>query len=287
MKILSVIVLVLLILSCGDSKNYVETKYDLEIEQYLDDKKWDVNRTESGLYIYVESEGTIEKPKLTDYVTIKYTSYLLNGAVFDETHGSTVTFPVPVSELIEGWTEGLSHFGKGGKGKLIIPPSLAFGNKTSGLIPANSVIVIDLEVINFNTKTKKVETNVISARYSEVIEQYIEDHDITDAIKTKEGIYVIIDKEGSENKPTINNKISIKYKGYLMDNTIFDQTEDETRTFELNRLIQGWKIGIPYIGVGGKCKLIIPPSLGYGSQSTDVIPSNSILIFDIELESFL
>lgn len=118
------------------------------------------------------------------------------------------------------------------------------------------------------------------------IEQYLSDNNIQNAIETREGIYVQIEKEGSIEKPRVSNKVTIHYKGYLLDNTVFDQTEGEARTYPLGALIAGWQIGIPYIGKGGKCKLIIPPHLGYGSNDVGPIPGNSILVFDIELEDF-
>ncbi|MEN9448088.1 MAG: hypothetical protein RJA25_1378, partial [Bacteroidota bacterium] len=47
-----------------------------------------------------------------------------------------------------------------------------------------------------------------------------------------------------------------------------------------------WQEGIPLIGKGGKIKLLIPSALGYGTTAHGAIPANSILIFDIQLDSF-
>ncbi len=118
------------------------------------------------------------------------------------------------------------------------------------------------------------------------IEQYITDNHLQNVIKTEEGMYIQIEKEGSIEKPIVSNDVIIHYKGYLLDHTVFDQTDGDAATFPLSALITGWKIGIPYLGRGGKCKLIIPPHLGYGSMATGDIPANSVLVFDIELEDF-
>jgi FKBP-type peptidyl-prolyl cis-trans isomerase FkpA len=53
--------------------------------------------------------------------------------------------------------------------------------------------------------------------------------------------------------------------------------------FPLYQLIEGWQIGIPKFGKGGKGKLLVPSRLGYGSSDRGSIPANSTLIFDIEL----
>ena len=296
-KSIILIALSITLFSCGSEnlstdneaevqKAYTETEFDLEIGKYLETNDWETQRTETGLYLAIEHEGSEEKPTVNDYLTVKYTALLLNGVVFDDTKGNTIQFPFPVSDLIPGWQEGLSYLGKGGTGKFIIPPHLAFGDQVSGPIPANSVIIIDIELIDFLPTPPAEVPPVALADYTVAIEKYMADNNIEDAIKTKEGMYIKIEEEGSSEKPTVSNKVTIQYKGYLLDHTIFDQTEGDTRTFPLSGLIAGWQIGIPHIGKGGKCKLIIPPHIGYGANPMGDIPANSILIFDIELEDF-
>jgi FKBP-type peptidyl-prolyl cis-trans isomerase len=292
---LILIALSITLFSCGgesttieteSEKAYTETEFDVQITKYLESNDWDTQRTETGLYISIENEGGEKKPTVNDFLTVKYTAFLLNGVVFDDTKGQPIQFPFPVSDLIPGWQEGLSYLGKGGKGKFIIPPHLAFGDQVSGPIPANSVITIDIEVIDIQSEAPKQEAPVALEDYSTVIEKYMADNGIVDAIKTKEGMYIKIEEEGSAEKPTVKNSVTIHYKGYLLDHTVFDETDGETRTFPLNALIAGWQIGIPYIGKGGKCKLIIPPHIGYGSNASGPIPANSVLVFDIALEDF-
>jgi FKBP-type peptidyl-prolyl cis-trans isomerase FkpA len=275
----------LLFFSCGSGeleKDYEETEYDIEIEKYLEDKKWDIERLESGVYIYKEVVGSESKPTLSDFVTLSYNGYLLNGTVFDGTEGHPVTFPL--GSLIEGWQEGIPYFGRGGKGKLIIPPNMGYGDNDMGVIPSNSVLIFDIEVFDFSENPP---TPPAPIDFSETIEAYMLGENIEGAIKTEEGLFVKIENEGSIEKPALSDFVTIYYKGYLLDGFIFDETnEGETRTFPLNGLITGWQIGIPYIGKGGKCKLIIPPHLGYGPNDMGDIPGQSVLVFEIELVDF-
>jgi FKBP-type peptidyl-prolyl cis-trans isomerase FkpA len=111
----------------------------------------------SGMYYVIETPGTAEKPaSQCAYVTIKYTGSLPNGTVFDKTvDPSTATFQL--GGLIEGWKRGLPLIGAGGKIKLYIPGSLAYGangvyNSNTGVytIPPNSMLIFSIELVSFS-----------------------------------------------------------------------------------------------------------------------------------------
>jgi FKBP-type peptidyl-prolyl cis-trans isomerase len=251
----------------------------------LSDKEWDTDRQESGLYVYTEKEGSDEKPTLENFVTISYTGYLLDGTVFDGTEGEAVTFPL--ANLIEGWQEGIPNFGRGGKGKLIIPPSMGYGERASGPIPANSVLVFDIEVFDFSN-TPPAPVVVKTGDFSPQIKEYIAKKNIKGMEDTESGLFLSIENAGSEEKPKLGDFLTLTYTGYLTDGTVFDGTEEEpiTFSFPMSQLIMGWQEAIPFLGKGGKAKLIIPPYLGYGSNDNGTIPANSILVFDLEIFDF-
>ena len=120
-----------------------------------------------------------------------------------------------------------------------------------------------------------------------LIGNYLAENNIT-ALSTPEGLYYEITEAGnSEEMPTINSTVKVKYIGRLLDGTVFDQTAgSQTFTSPLTGLIQGWQIGIPLMTRGSKAMLYIPSGLGYGRNSPPGIPANSVLIFEIELISF-
>ena len=133
------------------------------------------------------------------------------------------------------------------------------------------------------TKEKDVDFSAID---KQIIEDYLKAKNLT-ALTTTSGLYYIISAPGGSVHPGLSSSVSAKYKGYLADGTVFDQTTTAPITFPLNRVIKGWQEGLQLIGEGGKIKLLIPSRLGYGDEVVGSIPRNSVLIFDVELVSVI
>ena len=102
---------------------------------------------------------------------------------------------------------------------------------------------------------------------------------------TPEGVQYEVLKEGDGAQPTPDSEVEVHYKGTLIDGTQFDSSYDrnESLTLDLNRVVEGWKIGIPLMKVGAKYRFYIPYNLAYGERATGSIPAFSTLIFDVEL----
>jgi len=107
-------------------------------------KKPGVITTASGLQYKVITPGTGAKPTAADTVTVHYRGTLIDGAEFDSSYsrGQPATFPL--SGVIAGWTEGVQLMQEGGKSQLVIPPSLAYGDKGE---LAGQVLIFDIELI--------------------------------------------------------------------------------------------------------------------------------------------
>lgn len=102
---------------------------------------------------------------------------------------------------------------------------------------------------------------------------------------TAEGVQYEVLKEGDGVQATANSEVEVHYKGTLIDGTQFDSSYDrnESLTLNLNRVIEGWKIGIPLMKVGSKYRFFVPYNLAYGERATGSIPAFSALIFEVEL----
>lgn len=137
----------------------------------------------------------------------------------------------------------------------------------------------------------------LEAYQQKVYEQYLTDsllivdylaaNDSVAVFNETYGFFYNILVPGGETHPETHSMITVKYKGMLLNGTVFDQTEpDEEVQLYLGNLIAGWKIGVPLIGTGGKIVLYLPSVYAYGETSYATIPANSVLIFEIELLYF-
>ncbi|HEY5346688.1 MAG TPA: FKBP-type peptidyl-prolyl cis-trans isomerase [Rhizomicrobium sp.] len=79
--------------------------------------------------------------------------------------------------------------------------------------------------------------------------------------------------------------VTVQYKGWLINGTVFDQTKPgASAQFPAGRLIPGWVEALSRMRVGDEWELTIPTALGYGADGAgDTIPPNQTLVFDMKL----
>lgn len=257
------------------------------IKAYIAENNLKAERDPSGIYIITEEAGGDAKPSLTDQITAHYHGSLLDGTVFDSSKDRGQPFEFSLGRVVKGWQIGIPKFGKGGKGKLIIPSGLAYGARAAGdKIPANSVLMFDIEVIDFVDPAIKMKEML--AKEESTMLDFIKEKGWK-AEKTEAGVYYVIDEPGTAEKPTLQSQVTCHYEGSLLDGSVFDSSfkRGKPATFPLNGVVKGWQEGIPQFGKGGKGTLIIPSPLGYGARGAGAqIPPNSILVFKVEVIDF-
>jgi FKBP-type peptidyl-prolyl cis-trans isomerase len=136
----------------GKAQETAKTMANVENKKFLDAnaKKPGVVTTASGLQYQVIRGGDGAKPILQDQVKVHYHGTLINGTVFDSSvdRGETISFPL--NGVIQGWQEGLQLMPKGSKYRFFIPASLGYGDSPAGKIPANSVLIFEVELFGIN-----------------------------------------------------------------------------------------------------------------------------------------
>ncbi len=122
---------------CKQQKTIYEIDDEL-IREYLAKTNINAIKDDSGMYYYIEEEGTGPHPTPASYIDVSCTGYHLDSVVFRSPSSSVRG---QLSGYMLGWQYGLPYFRKGGKGKLFIPRYL--GNPTT-----NQVLVFDIELKN-------------------------------------------------------------------------------------------------------------------------------------------
>jgi FKBP-type peptidyl-prolyl cis-trans isomerase FklB len=107
-------------------------------------------------------------------------------------------------------------------------------------------------------------------------------------VTTDSGLQYKVLKQGDGPKPLATDKVTVHYRGALLDGTEFDSSykRGQPASFQVGGVIRGWTEALQLMNVGSKYQLFIPSDLAYGQRGAGQrIGPNSMLIFDVELLS--
>lgn len=144
-----------------------------------------------------------------------------------------------------------------------------------------SLSILLLAVIAF-VGCKKFDPDEQADLDAAIIADYLVSNGLT-AESSASGLHWIIDSLGTGSFPDLSSTVTVAYRGYFTDGSVFDQSSDSGATFPLSSVIEGWQEGIPKFKEDGAGTLLIPSALGYGNSEVGAIPKNSVLLFDVHL----
>ena len=146
LSILAFMAAMLTFTACSKDDPELQMQRDREkILEYIAKHELDAHEHESGIFYVMEVEGSGGHPSPTTTVVINYTGRLLNETIFDTANNAYIN----LAGTIEGWREGIPLFKRGGKGMLLIPSGMGYGPYPRPSIPAHSVLIFDIELIDF------------------------------------------------------------------------------------------------------------------------------------------
>lgn len=114
--------------------------------------------------------------------------------------------------------------------------------------------------------------------------EYLAEHEL-DYNELEDGVFVVINKEGTGGQPHEHSTVRLNYEGFLLNGTIFDTGSNAL--LYLGRTVRGFRMGVMEFRRGGAGLILIPSAMGYGEHPPPgKIPKNAVLIFDVEIIDF-
>lgn len=218
-------------------------------------------------------------------IRVHYKGWLADGTVFDSTEGRTpfvCNLKPGIDGVILGWVYGIQGMRPGGIRKVVIAPDKGYANQGTDRIPPNSFLIFEvhlLEVLPAGDRSQGPGRPMSDGSDGGTEDLHLEH--IGDGVRIRD----LKIGEGKAVEP--GDTITVHYKGWLPDGTVFDDSRSRNRgqpmTVSLDNMIAGWRKGIVGMKPGGIRKLVIPPEMGYGAQGYNDIPPNATLIFEVEL----
>jgi peptidylprolyl isomerase len=242
--------------------------------------------TKSGLRYSIDTVGNGTVAKEGDFVSIHYKLWIVKDSskLFKDWSRDSTQKPNLIGDtkqtnqpakfvlgagVLLGSEEAIEGMKKGETRSIIVPSKLAFGERGYGPIPPNSNLKFVVTLLD-----AKEQLNMWKL-------------DAANIQTTPSGLKYIIVQKGSGPCPDSGKTVVVHYSGFLTNGKRFDSSVERDEPFlftvGMHQVIPGWEEGILLMNKGSKTRLIIPSSLAFGNKKVGQIPSNSDLIFDVEL----
>ncbi|GAA4447729.1 hypothetical protein GCM10023189_04490 [Nibrella saemangeumensis] len=253
---------------------------ETDIKTYVTQNNLNAQRTTSGLYYVITTANPNgKKPGIGDELEFNYKLFTLGNVKVDSSKKDTAVYlPFGLGAMLPGLEEGMSLMREGEKATLLMPAYLAFGSRAQPLIPANSAVRFDVQLLRARTEDQQ-------------IQDYLDRQKLTVSEATTNGVRVV----KTTTVPTgaalaTGQTVKVNYAGRLLrGKTDFDKGTIDV-TLGQRQVVAGFEEGISKLRVGEKALIIFPSAQGYGTQGRSsngvyVIPPYSPLAFEIEVVS--
>lgn len=254
------------------------------------------NTTASGLKYKFHVQGEKDTLRVNQYdIVYVRMDYRAADTLFFSSGITPISFqvnPVAPGDL----QEGLMMMKVGDSATFAMAPEKFFINmmkykELPEIYKKYPEIFFDIKVVAYipeppAMKQERADTEVRKTTESDVIKQYVQQNNITVAPKAS-GLYYIELVKGQGKQAEAGKKLTVHYKGMLLDGTLFDSSYDRGRpvNFVLGQgeRIPAWDEGFAMMAEGGTARFIVPSVLGYGAEQRGGVKPYTPIIFEVEL----
>jgi peptidylprolyl isomerase len=228
---------------------------------------------DSGIEIKNVASGAGRFAQKGDLVELHYIGRVQGQSEFDNSRkrGQSFAFILGSTDVLQGWNLGLIGAKTGDITHLRLPPSLGYGDRDLGIIPANSTLEYEIEILAIEKGVKPDSfPDVKGLEWESVI-----------------GLERSVIKKGKGLQVKSGQKVKVHYSGWLLGGSLFASSKLKglpvSFTLGSGEVISGWEKGLRGLYVGSHVYLKIPPHLAYGVQAQPRIPAHATLLFKIEI----
>lgn len=264
-------------------------------------------KAENGLnYKFYHHDENGVKPKVGDGVGFKYIirlnsndSVLVDSKMVVQDGSGILKFILPPSSFVGSLEDALTMMSKGDSASFIISADSFFlkTNKMNELpkyIKTGDKLKVDImladlktkEELEANQKKQEDELKQMASEETGKIEKYISENHIT-VKPTASGLYYMEIKKGKGALAKEGQLVSVHYTGTLLNGEKFDSSVDRGEPIKIilgqHQVIPGWEETLLLMSKGGKAKVLIPSTIGYGARGMGPITPFSPLVFEMEL----
>ncbi|MCU0375654.1 MAG: FKBP-type peptidyl-prolyl cis-trans isomerase [Chitinophagaceae bacterium] len=263
----------------------------------------DYSKTKEGMVYRIIRSGTRANIKPRTYLKVHQAAYLKDSMLFTTfEYMPAYGFFDSLPQATHDFLDILDKMRVGDSAVVIRSIDTLFAKgmlQYNEIFKKGDVIKVYLKVLGTFKDEKEMEADRASAfeAYKQLeikrLGEFVAAQNLK-AEKLQDGIYLVVDKEGTGPKVDSGMYVKVKYTGRLKNGNVFDSNVDSafghTEPFEFvagtRQVIAGWDVAIQKLKVGSKARVFIPSSMGYGMQSQGAkLPAYSDLIFDLEVLS--
>ena len=197
--------------------------------------------------------------------------------LFSESYaaGDPLEFTLGMGLVIPGWEKGLLGMKPGEVRKLYVPYQMGYGENSLEGVPEYSDLFFIVELVSADPPMEP-----------DVFPKNVESLKWREAAK---GLKVYDEKVGNGKPAMVGSVLKTHYTGWLLSGRKFGSSKDMGKPLSVvmgaGKMIKGWEVGLEGMREGGVRWFRVSPAMGYGATAYSMIPSNSTLIFRVELVS--